>query len=445
VTVRHHQRLAYLLAVALTLLVPRGVSADPQWTLPEPGDCGAARPVNGSADPAGSGVPFGAGDVFGFDRLSALEPYLPREVWQRRDHFFFEGMRLEVGPCFRSYAPPGFFREATQTFAGRARALESGGLEGVPAGLPFEPASIDAGDPQAGQKWAWNVARRYRGAGSFGDLRLTYAQRGEATVQLVGSYFVAFLTNRADLAAADYRVPWAGKQRWASGGRTRDPSSGAYCAFRHYRDPRVERTPDLIDDLFFYSTGSRKPERVGWNPEFPMLVCAYERGFYLARGGRIERYRWRVATVRDLLAPINARTPAYPEAENRSFGAFGASLASDRWELRRVLVLEAPLGPGQSVRRYVDLETLFPLYHVEGADGGPVIFQYAGRWSEDRPDYPRWPETPERALRIIDPVARVYVGGSEVVRIEAWNTVAVPPEGKSLRRMVSESSLARRR
>jgi hypothetical protein len=142
-------------------------------------DCGAVRTVNGPEDPAGSGVPFEPGDVFGFDRLSALEPYLPPEVWQRRDHFFFEGMRLEISPCFRSDAPPGFFPQATQTFAGRARALESGGLEGVPAGLPFEPDSIDASDPRAGQKWAWNVARRYRGAGSFGDLRLTYAQKGD--------------------------------------------------------------------------------------------------------------------------------------------------------------------------------------------------------------------------------------------------------------------------
>jgi hypothetical protein len=156
-------------------------------------------------------------------------------------------------------------------------------------------------------------------------------------------------------------------------------------------------------------------------------------------------YRWRVVGVRDLLAPINAQTPAYPEDENRSFGSRGASLASDRWDLRRMLVLEAPLGPGRSLRRYVDLETLFPLYHVEGGSGGRLIFQYAGRWSEDRPDYPPWAEAPERAVRAIDPVARVFVGGREVVRIEAWNTAAVPPEGRSLRRMVSQSSLTSRR
>ena len=44
---------------------------------------------------------------FGFaEALATLEPFLPPEVWARRAELFHEGMRLEVGPCFRRYAPP---------------------------------------------------------------------------------------------------------------------------------------------------------------------------------------------------------------------------------------------------------------------------------------------------------------------------------------------------
>ena len=273
---------------------------------------------------------------------------------------------------------------------------------------------------------------------------MTFLRKGTTTGRLVGNYFMALLMGRSDLFAGDYRLSWA-EQRWAAGGRSRDTSSGANCSFRHYRDQRAEAGVGDADDLFFYSTEARKTERVGWDLEFPLRVCAYARGWYKARGGRTERYRWKVADVRDVLAPINAKAPAYPNDEKRNFGPLGASLASDRWELRRVLVLEASLGGERSIRRYVDLETLFTLYHVEGRSADPLIFQYAGRWSGDRDEYPQWPEDISPSVRVIDSVVRVSIGGGEVVRTEAWNTVSLPPEGRSLRRMVSEASLSQRR
>lgn len=61
-----------------------------------------------------------AGDVVAFEELPALERHLPPAVWAWRDRFFHEAMRLEVGPCFRSYAPPPFVDAATQQHAGRA-------------------------------------------------------------------------------------------------------------------------------------------------------------------------------------------------------------------------------------------------------------------------------------------------------------------------------------
>ena len=71
-----------------------------------------------------------------------------------------------------------------------------------------------------------------------------------------------------------------------------------------------------------------------------------------------------------------------------------------------------------------------------------MILQYAGRWSEDRKGYPAWADAAQRPVRAIDPVATVMVLGNEVVRTEAWNTVALPPSPASLQRLISTRSLS---
>ena len=86
------------------------VHAAPPWTLPAEGDCGALR-VSGDASPPPAYRP---GQVVTFAQLDSLERLLAPELWDRRDLFFFDGMRLELGPCFRRYAPPEFFAESTQ-------------------------------------------------------------------------------------------------------------------------------------------------------------------------------------------------------------------------------------------------------------------------------------------------------------------------------------------
>jgi hypothetical protein len=227
------------------------------------------------------------GAVIAFDQLAALEEYLPPEVWEWRDRFFHEGMQLEVGPCFRSYAPPGFFRGATAENSGRAKLLPGGGLAEATAGLPFDPQAIDPEDAQSGQKWAWNAARRWRGAGRFGDMRVTYADAGGTPTRLIGEHFVALLVGRADLRESGYQLSWAKKDRWVAGGKARDPSTGGRCAFRHYRGVEVDEKRETRDDVFFASSQMRKPERVGWDPEFPLLPAARRRGAALpvARSG----------------------------------------------------------------------------------------------------------------------------------------------------------------
>src|SRR5262249_25383645 len=105
-------------------------------------------------------------------------------------------------------------------------------------------------------------------------------------------------------------------------------------------------------------------------------------------------------------SPINIGGPVYPVEANREFGAWGLSFASDRWDLRRVLVLEGrvkgqPGFRGESrLTMYVDLQTLVPLYYISyNAKEEPIdIGVFASRWSEDRPDYPRWPDDAKRPV-----------------------------------------------
>ena len=49
------------------------------------------------------GVPFAEGDVISFDQLDKLKDYLPPEFWENREYFFYEGMKLQIGPAYRDY------------------------------------------------------------------------------------------------------------------------------------------------------------------------------------------------------------------------------------------------------------------------------------------------------------------------------------------------------
>ena len=158
--------------------------------------------------------------------------------------------------------------------------------------------------------------------------------------------------------------------------------------------------------------------------------------------------------LHDVLAPINAGRPAWPEDELRAFGPYGLAWASDRWDLRRALVLEgtkreSPTGESELavMRLWVDLQTLYPLYYVAYDKKGEQIDvgYYVGRWSEGREDYPRWSDDPERPVRVIDPVgeafANLHLKGSW--RRESWTIVSVPESDNAVRRTLSLRSLQR--
>jgi hypothetical protein len=65
------------------LLVPRAAKDAPAITIPAPGQ---------------------AVDYFHADRLREV---VPTELWEKRERFSFDGMRMEIGPCYRTTRAPG--------------------------------------------------------------------------------------------------------------------------------------------------------------------------------------------------------------------------------------------------------------------------------------------------------------------------------------------------
>jgi hypothetical protein len=494
-------RIAAALSLAALALVARAASpADPApagagpWALPPIDGCAPAGglrgwPIGQDAPP----IPFSTGDAIALEKAEVIKNYLPVAIWEQRDKFFFEGMRLEIGPCFRDYGPPGFFADATEKFRGKTTLNEQGGLVGYVAGLPFAPDTITADDPQAGQKWAWNTAQRYMAGGIDAKFRVSdmVGRTGRAE-PFEGELFLWELAHRADRPGQDYRGPDAGTKEWIAGGLMFSPFAAREYAWRQFRDLEALADGARSDDLHAYLPEWRRVRRINSNQVEGIFLPAFSVGVQqstqLAIGGgagdagavggaigasggggaitpkrtgfeglilRPLLYDWKVLGVQDVLTPLNAATPSFPEAKERDFGPWGLAFASDRWDLRRALVVEGRTkgtAGGDQVARvvlYVDLQTLQPLYylsydsHNEALDVG----MYAGRWSEDRPDYPKWPDDPARPVRVIDSVGASFanLGEGGGWRRESWNATAIPPADDVLVKQVSVGNLTRRR
>ena len=487
-----HAALGALTAVLLAF----PAAAVDRWSIPAPGSCtpqGGRASLERGEDAAP--LAFREGDVLGADGLEALRNVLPAFVWAARDRFFYDGARLEVGPCFRDYSPPAFYRSAG---TGGASLGADGALQGYGAGPPFSPSTLRADDPQAGRKWLWNIEERYQGGGFHGRFRLTDVTGGEAE-PFVGEIFKISLAHRADRPGPGYAAEGVKGKLWVAGGQFDEPFDAKGYAWRQFRDAESLADPDRADELHAYLPQWRRVRRLpstqfdGLFVPTPAIASAQAnqisvgaapadvgagggggsgsvgaagalgnagelgpkteplRGGFEAFGLRPNLYDVEVVGVHDVIAPINVSGAMWPTAENRDFGPAGLSLANDRWELRRALVLDARRrgsdAQASRIRLYADLQTLQPLYFAtydaRGEVGDVAIF--ASRWSEDRADYPRWRDDGGRAVRVLDPVASVMAGadGRTGWRRESWDMVSTPPSEAELRRMMSVGDLTR--
>ena len=465
-----------LLGLALGLVPAAAIAEAPDvgaWVIPAEGDCsGGGHLASGPFHDAPPPLPFVTGQKLDSSHLDSLRVYLPPEIWEHRERFFFDGMQLEVGPCFRDYGPPAFFGAATAAHLGLPRLLENGGLENHEAGLPFPPGKIAVGEKTAGLKWAWNFQRRYRGGGLSGRFRIEdlLGKRGRVE-PFEGEIFQTQLRARADRPADGYRFPEVDRYEWAAGGRFSEPFELRDFAWLQFRSADSSSNPGRTDDLHLWVPALGKSRRapageveglftpvvkvgVSW-PDGQDGTSSIEpkRSGFEGLELRPLLYRFEVLGIQDVLTPINVQRPAYPVDVNRGFGPTALSWATDRWDLRRSIILEGrrrtSSGEGRGrLRMWVDLQTLQPLYYssYDENDVRIDVGYFVGRWSEDRPDYPKWVDDAKRPVRIIDSVGAAFINlklGSSWRR-ESWEMVSVPERDAKVRRAISLQSLQRR-
>ena len=356
-----------LLTIAFALFAANGAAVEP------------------SAEDVSPGVPFQEGEILDFKAIEKIKDYLPPPFWKHRDLIFFEGMQMEIGPCYRRYKFPEFWNHASEKFAGRASIDDEGNLRGYVAGIPFAPDSIDPTARDSGIRWAWNLEHRYRGSGPVGDFRLVDMPTRFGGIQTyLGSSFFIQTRHRADLAETDYVLLDADDTLWIAGGRFDEPNDARHLAWKQLRPTEVHTDYSEADDTFVYVPSMRKVRRAatvwvdglympryrvggdagggaiplgGGNPYAPAATIQpntgdsakitenLRRGF-VGMSLRPNAYVWRVLRERPVLAPLNSIGRGYPIAPDRNFGPSGLSVASDRWDVRWAVVIQGLLRDG---------------------------------------------------------------------------------------------------
>jgi hypothetical protein len=462
-----HARLA--LALAATLACAAAAHAgDPDenaahWAVPEEG-CRPPGGVRAAPSEEASSAVFllAPGATLETKQIESVRAFLPEAIWTHRERFFPDGMRVTIGPCFRDYAPPAFFDDATAAFRGRARLTDDGGLADHVAGLPFAPEEIAPDASDAGLRWAWNAQERYRAGGLRGRFRLVaLPSQGESVEVVEGDFFWLQLQRRADRAASRHRVADAKGKLWVAGGTLTTPNAPKPFTWRLFRDADTRIDLAREDELHGFLPEWERVRRLDAPGAEGLFVPLHPKDAEASRSGengfaalelRPQRWTWRVAGLRDQLAPIDLAEPVWPEASARDFGPFGVAIANDRFELRRTLLLEARAtgepGAGGVARRVLafDLQTLVPLYATDfdARDRLVATTVLASRWSEDRGDYPPWPDDRVRPVRVLDSVAIAHADllGDRSFRRESWDVIAIPPPDDEIARLTSLSAIA---
>ena len=457
---------------------------------PQEGDCptavGAPPADGGQGLVDASPVLLREGMRIESDQLLMLRELLPPVIWQHRETFFYEGMRMEIGGCHRRYPSFGPYRRATEEGAGKVKLDRHGNLLHYRAGLPFPPEGIDPNDEQAATKWAWNLERRHRGAGFRGSFRITeIPARIGGILTFEGQFFLLQTSQRADLVDTDYSLGGHHDMLWAAGGRFLRPFDARHLAWRQFRSLDSQRDYDEPDDMFVYVPAMRKQRRAATGWVDGLYVPTYTGGGEGAGGGmslgddrgsinptaglsitvsedkghgltglsiRPNAYLWRYRGEKTVLAPLNASRSGYPEEPKRNYGTSGLSVANDRWDVRYAVIIEGAIRTSDSgiraVEIWVDYQTQQPLYWITRA--GRRRLQDIGilvhRFSNDLDHSPEWPGG--ISTSVFEPVAASFydaLAGGGGWRRESYDLVSTPFDPAERRAMTSADNLGKGR
>ena len=470
-------------ALATSLLAVTALAAQVRagvLDVPAEGSC-APRPLQWTADPKtepSDVVPpaFKPGDRIEMSTFTRLKGWLPDEVWERRMTFFFEGMELEIGPCYRRFPAPSYFTDATRENAGKAKLDGQGNLLGYAgSGLPFALESLGDSATDLASRLAWDYRYRYQAAGFRGDFRITQiTEGGRDFEQYSGTFFFLPLHGVPGAKADD-------KNRFAAGGAFQKPETARGLAWRQYQLTEVESDWKASDEVFVYLPGERKVRRAPpqnaegvYVPSFTRARSVGNIGFTMPDGQtanvgnpaisaseplrkgfvglliRPNAYEWTLEGARDVLAPANVRASGYPPDPSRNFGPSGLSLASDRWDLRRAVVItgkrKLPDARAASVTLWLDALTLQPLYWISRRANGSVweVGIFAHRFSADDRKSVQWQGNGDD-FGVMIPVAQSFAVSGEGGgwRREAYVLASEPPPDADRQNFLSVQQLQR--
>jgi len=418
------------------------------------------------AEDSGAAAPkFKEGDVITMEKIESIKPFLPPEFWNNRDFFFYDGMKMEIGPFYRDYSPAKEYVEATQKFKGKSKIGPDESLEGYTAGQPFPIEEINCkGDPQAGTKIMWDFDHQWEGDGTRTRYFYSYWDRGEQLpLYYEGTSKTIALSNRVEKDLLDTQegdLFRGEKRKSAFGVEVTAPFDARGIALITYRYKSSEGARDQAknDDTWVYVPTLRRVRRIS-TAQRTDAVSGTDFTFDDLRSfaGIVPQYTWECLGEMDILAPVNSKVKAYPYTKDHNFGPYGLSYADDRWELRKAIkVRMKPKNPDHPYHHkdiYIDKQTMSALYSFAYDQKEELwkIIWHNKRWSDDgnKEDpnyYPGWEGVPDpRDSKIVtDTIVNVQTGTGN--RIEFWDNDGTPlPNTGKVRRYIDVGRLTQGR
>jgi hypothetical protein len=416
-------------------------------------------------DSGAAGPKFKEGDVITMDKLESIKPFLPPEFWNNRDFFFYDGMKMEIGPSFRDYSPAKQYVDATAQFKGKSKIGPDESLEGYTAGQPFPIEDINCkGDPQAGVKVIWDFDRRWEGDGARTRFFYSYWDRGEQLpLYYEGTSKTIALSARVEKDLLDTQegdLFRGEKRKTAFGVEVTAPFDARGIALITYRYKSSEAPRDQAknDDTWVYVPTLRRVRRIS-TAQRTDAVSGTDFTFddLQSFAGIVPQYTWQCLGEMDILAPMNSKVKAYPYTKDHNFGPYGLSYADDRWELRHAIKIRmTPKNKDHPYHHkdiYIDKQSMSPLYSFAYDQKEELwkIIWHNKRWSVDGnkadPEYyPGWEGVPDpRDNRVVsDTIVNVQTGTGN--RIEFWDNDGTPlPNTGKVRRYIDVGRLTQGR
>ncbi|MFQ5699138.1 MAG: DUF1329 domain-containing protein [Myxococcota bacterium] len=370
-------------------------------------------------------MPFKEGDVIGMDQIDKIRDYIPKPFWENRDFFFYEGMKLKIGPFYKDYPVSEERKAANAKFGGQARIGRDDSLENYTMGKPFP--EIDPSDPYAGAKHAWNYHYRHDALEGKASFYFSYWDNGEALpLSFQGSGWAMRLANRPDHMDRNGDIFNKEKRMGAGGVYVAGPPDfrgirGLGYAYKAMDAPR-DKARDL--DIWVYIPDLRRVRRISGStrtdPVAGTDMIPEDSGGFT---GVIPQFHWKYVGEVDLLAPIDTRLTGYPYSKDESFGPSGFSLGNDEWQLRHAIILDMfpkEQHPYKRKRLWVDKQTYTPLFAAAYDRHGELwkLIYMNNRWSE-REDQPKRIRGINTFLRTCNIVVNIQIGTG--VRIETFD------------------------